>query len=188
MKKIIISALSVMVLGSIIFISCGKKTDDNAIAPGYVTDGMATGANPNLNNVTTTGNVATTSVANQNTTLPSVGQGGGWLSNTCASSPLKIVATSSTPGMVVSVEFTSAPVAGVYTLVSTAAANGPGKAFMTITNPTGQPTGTNWFSSGGTVTVTVTGTGVTVSFSNIACFQSGSVFPSVTASGQVACT
>jgi hypothetical protein len=90
--------------------------------------------------------------------------------------------------MVVTVEFTSAPTQGTYTLVSTAAANGPGKAFMTITNPTGQPTGTNWFSSGGTVTVTVTGTGVTVAFLSIACFQSGSVFPSVTASGQVACT
>ena len=186
MKKIIISALSVMVLGSIIFISCGRKNDPNAIAPGYVTDGMATGANPNLNNVTTTGNVATTSVANQNTTLPSVGQGGGWLSNTCASSPLKIVATSSTPGMVVTVEFTSAPVAGVYTLVATG--NGPGKAIMTITNPTGQPAGTTWFSSGGTVTVTTNGPAVTVTFTNIACFQSGSVFPSVTASGQVACT
>ena len=189
MKKIIISALSVITLGGIIFISCGKKNDPNAIAPGYVTDGMATGANPNLNNVTTTGNVATTSVANQSTFLPSIGQGSGWLSGTCTSSPLKIVATSSKPGMLVTVEFTSAPTqGGPYTLVSTAAANGPGKAFMTITNPTGQPIGTNWFSSGGTVTVAVTGTGITVTFLNIVCFQSGSVFPSVTATGQVACT
>jgi hypothetical protein len=35
MKKIILSALSVIVIGSIIFISCKPKNDNDAITPTY---------------------------------------------------------------------------------------------------------------------------------------------------------
>lgn len=52
MKKIILSALSVLIIGSIVFISCKKKNDDTAITPTYKTDSPSgTGANPNITNV-----------------------------------------------------------------------------------------------------------------------------------------
>lgn len=188
MKKIILSTLSIIALGSIIFVSCAKKTDDNAITPGYSADGKGTGANPNTTNVTTTGTIATTSAANQNSSMTGIGQGGVWTSINCSSpAPLCLSSNNSSLGTTITICFATAPVAGTYQLVSTAAANGPGKAFMTINNPTGQPTGTTWYSSGGTVTVTISGTSITASFNNITCFQAGSIFPSVAASGQVGC-
>lgn len=184
MKKIILSALSIIALGSIVFISCAKKTDDNAITPKYAVDGAGTGGNPNTTNVTTTGTVATTSAANQNSSM-SVG-GGLWTSAGC-SGQLCLTSTNSSSGASISICFSAVPVAGTYQLVSTAAANGAGKAFMTVSNPTGQPTGTTWYSSGGTVTVVVSGPSITASFNNITCFQAGSIFPSVAVSGQVGC-
>ncbi len=188
MKKIILSTLSILALGSIIFISCAKKTDDNAITPGYAVDGKGTGANPNTTNVTTTGTIATTSAANQNSSMTGIGTGGVWTSINCSTpAPLCISSNNSSLGTTVEICFTSAPTAGTYALVATAGANGAGKALLTITNPTSQPTGTTWYSSGGTATVVISGTSITVTFSNISCFQSGSIFPSVTVSGQVGC-
>ncbi len=187
MKKIILSALSVVAIVSIVFISCKSKNDNSAITPTYKDEATSTGGNPNTTNVTTTGTIATTSSANQNSTMSSIGQTGVWLSPNCGTvTPLCLTSNNSSTGTTVSICFTSPPVAGSYALVSSSAANGPNKAFMTITNPTGQPTNSTWFSSGGTVTVVV-GTGVTATFSNVQCFQSGSFFPAVTASGQVGC-
>ena len=186
MKKIILSALSIIALGSIVFISCGKKTDDNAITPTYSVDGGGTGANPNTTIVTTTGTIATTSAANQNSTMTGIGVGGVWTSVNC-SGQVCLSSNNSSLGTTISICFATAPVAGTYQLVSTAAANGAGKAFMTVSNPTSQPTGTTWYSSGGTVTVVVSGTSITASFNNVTCFQAGSIFPSVAVSGQVGC-
>ena len=188
MKKIILSAFSIIAIGSIVFISCAKKTDDNAIAPQYAADGAGTGANPQTTNVTTTGIIATTSTANQNSSMTQIGLTSLW-STTACSSPIQLCLTvnNNSIGTSVSICFTSPPVAGTYQLVSSAATNGPGKAFMTVSNPTGQPTGTIWYSSGGTVTVTISGTACTAIFNNITCYQSGSFFPAVAVSGQVGC-
>lgn len=186
MKKIILSTLAVLVLGSIIFISCKSKNSSNAITPTYKEEG-GTGGNPSITNVTTTGTVATTATAYQNSSMANVGLGGTWSSVGCSGQTCLTVNNSST-GTSISICFSSPPTAGTYQLVSSSAAlSGGGKAFMTVNNPTGQPTGSTWYSAAGSVVVTISGTSITGTFSNIACLQAGSAFPTVTVSGQVGC-
>lgn len=186
MKKIILSALSIIVIGSLVLISCAKKTDDNAIAPKYSADGAGTGANPQTTNVTTTGTISTTSVANQNSQFLNIGIGSLWSFNGCTTpAPTCLTESNSSLGATVSLCFNGPVTPGTYQLISSATAIPTGKACLTIINPTGQPTGTTWYSSGGTVTVT--GPPFVATFSNILCYQAGSIFPAVTASGQAAC-
>lgn len=188
MRKFILSALSVLVIGSIIFISCKSKNDSSAITPTYKEEG-GTGGNPSITNVTTTGTVATTATAYQNSSMTNVGLGGTWSSVGCSGQSC-ITVTNSSLGTSITLCFSAPPTAGSYVLVSTQAAltGTTGKAFMTVNNPTSQPTGTSWYSVGGSVTVTVSGGGaVTATFTNIGCLQSGSAFPTVTVSGQVGC-
>ena len=188
MKKIILSTLTVLALGSIIFISCKSKNDSNAVTPKYK-DEAGTGGNPNITNVTTTGTVATTSSPNQNSSMTAIGTGGTWSSVGCSGLSCLNISNSSL-GTSATLCFSAPPTAGTYALVSsTSALTGTtGKACLTLTNPTGQPTGTSWYSAGGSVVVTVSGSGaITATFNNIACLQSGSAFPTVTASGQVGC-
>jgi hypothetical protein len=187
MKKLILSAFSIIAIGSIVFISCAKKTDDNAITPTYSADGAGTGANPNTTNVTTTGTISTTSVANQNSQFLNIGLGGLWLLPGCTNpAPSCLTESNSSIGATVSLCFNGPVTAGTYQLVSSPTGIPVGKACLTITNPTGQPTGTVWYSSGGTVTVAA-GPPYIATFSSISCYQAGSIFPAVTASGQVAC-
>lgn len=190
MKKIILSAFSIIVIGCLVFISCKSKNDSNAITPTYK-DEAGTGGNPNITNVTTTGTVATTSGAYQDSQMTGIGgAGGSWSSVTCSTvSPAcaTISMNNSSLGTNVKVQFASCPMPGTYSLVSSTTLLGPTNAVLTVTSPTGQPSGTVWYSSGGTVTVTVSGTSTTVSFNNIACLQPGTNFPVVTLSGQVGC-
>lgn len=186
MKKLILSTLSILALGSIIFISCKSKNDSSAITPQYKEEG-GTGGNPSITNVTTTGTVATTATAYQNSSMTNVGLGGTWSSVGCSGQTCLTVNNTST-GTTISVCFSSPPAAGTYQLVnSSAGLAGGGKAFMTVTNPTGQPTNTTWYSAAGSIVVTISGTSITGTFSNIACLQAGSAFPTVTVSGQVGC-
>jgi len=188
MKKIILSALSVLILGSIIFISCKSKNDSKAITPTYKED-AGTGGNPSITNVTTTGTVATTSTAYQNSSMTNVGSGGTWSSVGCSGQSCITVNNSST-NTSITICFSAPPAAGTYQLVNSqsALAGTTGKAFMTVTNPTGQPTGSVWYSVAGSVVVgPITGTGITATFNNIACLQASSAFPTVTISGQVGC-
>ncbi len=187
MKKIILSALSIIAIGSIVFISCAKKTDDNAIAPQYAADGSGTGANPNTTNVTTTGTIATTSVANQNSSMTGIGTSGVWNTVNCTSVTNCLSSSNSSLGTSVSICVNGTVTAGTYQLVSSPTAIPAGKACLTISNPPQQPTGTTWYSSGGTVTITAVGPIFTAAFSGVTCFQSGSIFPAVTVSGQVGC-
>lgn len=187
MKKLILSALSVLAVASIVFISCKPKNDNSAITPTYKDEATSTGGNPNTTNVTTTGTIATTSSANQNSSLPGIGGNSSWVNPACGSPfPTHYTSTNLSTNTIVDIYFTTIPTTGSYAFVSSAAANGTGKAFMTITNPPGQPTGTVWYSSGGSASVTV-GANVNITFSSIACFQASSFFPQVTASGQVGC-
>lgn len=185
MKKIILAAFSVLAIGSLVFISCKPKNDADAITPTYKEEG-GTGGNPNIDNVTTTGTVSTTSGATQDSQMSNIGVGGSWSSVGCSGQSC-ITVNNASLGTGVTVCFSSAPTAGTYQLVSSSTQLGPGKAFMTVTNPTGQPSGTSWYSSGGTVNVTINAPSITVSFNNVACLQSGTNFPVVTVSGQVGC-
>ncbi len=186
MKKIILSAFSILVVASIIFISCKPKNDSDAITPTFKDDATGTGGNPTITNVTTTGTISTTSTAMQNSQMTNVGLGGTWTSVGCSGQTCITVNNTST-GTSISVCFSVPPVAGTYALVSSQSQLGPNKAFMTVTNPTSQPTGSTWYSTNGTVIVTISGTSITASFSNVSCLQSGSNFPVVTVDGQVGC-
>ncbi len=188
MKKIILSTLSILAIGSIIFISCKSKNDNSAIKPTYKEEG-GTGGNPSITNVTTTGTVATTSTAYQNSSMTNVGLGGTWSSVGCSGQTC-ITVNNSSIGTSITLCFSAPPTAGTYALVSSQSAltGTTGKAFMTVTNPTGQPTGSIWYSASGSVLVTVsTGGAITATFSSIACLQASSAFPTVTISGQVGC-
>lgn len=189
MKKIILSLFSVAILGSVIFISCKKKTDDSAITPGYTKDGAGTGANPNTTIVTTTGTVATTSTANQNSNFPGIGTVGTWASINCSTSPAPSVIqiSNSSLGSTVSIYFNGPVSAGTYALVSSNTSIPVGSACLVISNPPSQPSGSTWNSASGSITVTNTGNAYTATFNNIACYQASSTFPSVIASGQVGC-
>ena len=185
MKKIILSAFSVLVIGCLVFISCKSKNDSGAITPTYKEE-AGTGGNPNITNVTTTGTVSTTSGAFQDSQMTGIGVGGSWSSVGC-SGLTYLQVTNSSLGTTVRIDFSTTPTAGTYQLVSSSTQLGPGKALLTVTNPTGQPSGTTWYSAGGSVSVTVNAPSITAAFSNISCLQSGTNFPVVTVSGQVGC-
>lgn len=188
MKKIILSICSIVAIGGIIFMSCTKKNDDTAITPGFAKDGIGTGANPNTTIVTTTGTVATTSTANQNSNFAGIGQSAAWSSVGCVAGQTCLVVTNSSLSSNVSVCFSGPVIAGTFALVSNPNSIPVGSACLKIENPSSQPAGTTWYSASGSVVVTEPTTGkFTATFSGIACFQSGSTFPTVTASGQAAC-
>lgn len=184
MKKIFLSALSVIAIASVVFLSCKSKNDSSAITPTYKDQATGTGNNPNTTQVTTTGTVATTGSASQNSSL-NVG-GGSWSSQGCSGQTC-LTGDNSSTGTNVTLCFSSVPTAGTYTLVNSVAQLGPGKAVLTISNPPSQPSGSVWYSSGGSVVVTISGSSITGSFSNVACVQQSAGFPVVTASGQVGC-
>lgn len=185
MKKLILSTLSILAIGSIVFISCKSKNDSDAITPTYKDEASSgTGGNPNITNVTTTGTIATTSTQ-QNSSMTSVGVGAAWTSPGCAGQTCLSNVNTST-STTITICFSSAPTPGSYQLVSSSSLLGPGKAFMTVANPPSQDAGSVWYSSAGNVTVTGTGP-ITAAFSNIACYKTPGSFYSVTVSGQVGC-
>jgi hypothetical protein len=187
MKKLILSALSVCVIGSIIFISCKPKNDTDAITPTYKDEASSgTGANPNITNVTTTGTIATTSTQ-QNSSITGINDvGSPYLNAPCQAGQTCISSYNTSTATTITVCFSTPPTAGPYTLVSSNSLLGPNKAFMTVINPPGQDAGSSWYSGGGTVNV-ATASGVEVSFSNIACYKTVGSFYSVTVSGKVLC-
>jgi hypothetical protein len=191
MKKIILSALSVIVIGSIIFISCKPKNDSDAITPTYKDEASSgTGNNPNITNVTTTGTIATTSTQ-QNSSMTGVGIGSSWTSLGCQAGQSCLTNTNTSTGTVIQVCFQGTITSGTYQLVNNSGLLGPTKAFMTVTNPPGQDAGTSWYSSAGNITVTVPAPPalgpIIATFSQIACYQTPGSFYSVTVSGQVGC-
>lgn len=188
MKKIILSTLSVIAVTSIIFISCKSKNDGDAITPTYKQD-AGTGGNPKTTDVTTTGTIVTTGNM-QSSSMYSVGIGSTWQSSGCSGQTCLEVNSPTSQGgtgTTVTLCFLTAPTAGTYQLVSSMSLLAPGKACMTVFNPTGQDANTTWYSSGGTVNVTVNAPSITATFANVACYQPTNSFYSVTVSGQVGC-
>ncbi|MFN8116948.1 MAG: hypothetical protein U0W65_12600 [Bacteroidia bacterium] len=189
MKKLILSALSVIFVGSIVFISCKPKNDNDAITPTYKDEAPGgTGNNPNITNVTTTGTIATTSTQ-QNSTMTNVGVGAAWTSTGCQAGQTCLTNVNTSTSTTVTICFSTPPTAGSYQLVNSSSLLGPGKAFMTVTNPPSQDAGSVWYSSAGTITVTVGGSGnpIKAFFNNIACYKTPGSFYSVTVSGEVGC-
>lgn len=190
MKKIILSALTILVVGSVVFMSCTKKNDDSAITPTYKDQAVTgTGNNPNITNVTTTGTISTTSVAMQNSSISNIGIVGLWTSSNCTPGQTCLSITNSSTGTTISICFSVTPTAGTYQLVNSAAllTSGPNNCFMTVTNPPSQPTGSVWYSNSGVVTVATSGTGIVASFNSIICTQTPGSLPVVTVGGQVGC-
>ena len=187
MKKIILSALSVIVIGSIIFISCKPKNDNDAITPTYKDEASSgTGNNPNITNVTTTGTIATTSTQ-QNSSITNINDvGSPYLNSPCQTGQTCFSSFNTSTSTTITVCFSAPPTAGPYTLVNSSSLLGPGKAFMTVVNPPSQDAGTTWSSGGGSVMVS-TASGVEITFSNIACYKTIGSFYSVTVSGKVLC-
>jgi hypothetical protein len=186
MKKIILSAITTLVVASFILISCKSKNDKDAITPKYKNE--SGGGNPYYDpmNVTTTGTTAATGT-HQSSVMTDVGVGSEWLSSGCTATITTLSNTNSSTGTIITISFLSTPTAGAYTLVSSQNQLTAGKAFMTVYNPPGQDANTSWYSSGGTCNVAVNGTAITATFNNIACYQSANGFYSVTVSGQVGC-
>lgn len=190
MKKFILSALSIFVIGSILFISCKSKNDSDAITPTYKDEAQGgTGNNPNVTNVTTTGTIATTSTQ-QNSSMSSVGIGAAWTSYGCQAGQTCLTNINTSTSTTISVCFSGTITTGTYQLVNSSALLGTGKAFMTVSNPPSQDAGSNWYSSAGSINVTVSpapATDIKGTFSNIACYKTPGSFYSVTVSGQVGC-
>lgn len=187
MKKLILSALSVLVIGSIVFISCKSKNNSDAITPTYKDEAPnGTGANPNITNVTTTGTIATTSTQ-QNSSITNVGTGSQWLSYGCQAGQTCLTNVNTSTSTTITVCFSTPPTAGTYQLVNSSSSLGTGKAFMTVTNPPSQDAGSTWYSQAGNITVVVNPPSITASFSNIACYKTPGSFYAVTVSGQVGC-
>lgn len=185
MKKLILSAFSVIAIASIVFISCKPKNDSDAITPTYKDEATGTGGNPNITNVTTTGTIATTGTQ-QSSVMTGIGQGVNWSSVGCSGQSC-ITVSNTNLGTTVTICFAGPPAAGTYQLVNSVGLVTPTTACLTVYNPTGQNTGTAWYSSSGTVVVTVNGSAITASFSNIPCYETPGSFYSVTVSGQVGC-
>lgn len=187
MKKLILSAFSIVVVGSIIFISCKSKNDSDAITPTYKDEASTgTGNNPNITNVTTTGTIATTSTQ-QNSSMTNIGIGSTWLSYGCQAGQTCLTNINTSTQTTITVCFLNPPTAGTYQLVSSNAQLTSTKAFMTVSNPPSQDAGSVWYSAAGNLNVTVNAGSITGAFSNIACYKTPGSFYSVSVSGQVGC-
>jgi hypothetical protein len=190
MKKIILSAFSILVIASIVFISCKSKNDSDAITPTYKDEApTGTGNNPNITNVTTTGTIATTSTQ-QNSSMSSVGIGSAWTSYGCQAGQTCLTNINTSTSTTISVCFSGTITTGSYALVNQNTPLTTGKAIMTVINPPSQDAGSVWYSSAGTVNVVVSpapATDIKATFSNIACYKTPGSFYSVTVSGQVGC-
>lgn len=185
MKKLILSTFSILILGSIIFISCTSKNDKDALTPTYKDD-VGTGGNPNITNVTTTGTIATTSTQ-QNSSMTNVGIGATWLSYGCQIGQTCLTNINTSTQTTITVCFLNSPTTGTYQLVSSNAQLSSTKAFMTVSNPPSQDAGSVWYSAAGNITVVVNAPSITASFSNIACYKTPGSFYSVSVTGQVGC-
>lgn len=191
MKKLILSAFSILAIASIIFISCKSKNDSDAITPTYK-DESGTGGNPNITNVTTTGTIATTSTQ-QNSSMTNVGIGSTWLSYGCQAGQTCLTNVNTSTQTTITVCFLNPPTAGTYQLVSSNAQLTATKAFMTVSNPPSQDAGSVWYSGAGNITVSLSVVtppaipSITATFSNIACYKTPGSFYSVSVSGQVGC-
>lgn len=95
----------------------------------------------------------------------------------CGSSSVELVFGSSSP-----------IISGIYSITSGPPL--PGQVRLKISDPPGQPSGFQWYSTvpSQTITVTTMTTGATIAtFTNITCTQTSTSTPIVTASGTMAC-
>lgn len=179
MKKLIILSAS---LTLVLTYSCKNKNTKNSVSPTYKESSYGTAANPNIGEVTVTGNVTPENPATQNS---NVMVGTGWNFDACTSTGNVLTGRLAGTSTEISLTFATAPSNGTYNLTS-AVPTGT-NCRLIVKDAPGQPRGINWYSKGGQVTVTITGTSVSVSFCDIECYQEKYLFPRVMACGYLIC-
>ena len=182
MKKLCISAISILALSALFVVSCKIKNNDN-ITPTYRNQSTGTGANPNINVVTVTGQQEATNPATQNSSLQVGSLMSGWAFDGCVSHPNYFLAKNGST--IIKVEFASPITTGTFAL--TAGIPNMAEARITVYGAPGQPDEVVWYSKSGSVTVTFSGGIYKASFTNIPCLQQNFLFPTVTLSGDVIC-
>lgn len=180
MKKLLISGGLFLAVTTLLVVSCKTKNNDN-ITPTYRNQSTGTGANPNLNVVTVTGEQHIDNPATQNSSLQTGSLG--WIYDSYSNHPTYFKAQNGST--VILVQFSGNITAGNFPL--TAGTPGPGQARIVIYNAPGQPDGIAWYSKSGMVNVTGSASVFTATFSNIPCLQQNFLFPIVTLSGSVIC-
>lgn len=181
MKKYLFLGSTLLTICSLVFLSCEKKNNSNAITPTYKEEANGTGGNPNANNPTVTGTSTITNPASQNSSL-FVG-GSGWSNPTC-------VSTGSTTlraingNIDVTLNFLTPPVTGTYNI---AGSPGQGSCSMIVQNAPNQPAGIVWYGKTGVVSVQSSTSSINASFSGIQCVQQTFNFPAVSVSGNIGC-
>jgi hypothetical protein len=180
MKKIFFSALCFVAFSALLIVSCKLKNNDK-ITPTYRNQSTGTGANPNMNVVTVTGEVPVSNPATQNSSLQV--STAGWNFDSYATHPTYFKAQNGTTTIMI--QFSGNITAGTFNL--TAGPPGAGQARIIVYNAPGQPAEITWYSKSGTVTVTGTIPNFNATFSNVPCVQLNYLFPVVTVSGSVIC-
>lgn len=180
MKKIFISSALLLIFTTLLIVSCRIKNNDN-LTPTYRNQSTGTGANPNINVVTVTGEHTVDNPATQNSSLQTGSSG--WNYDSYSSHPTYFKAQNGST--VIMIQFSGNITVGNFVL--TAGTPGPGQARIIIYNAPGQPDGIAWYSKSGMVNVTGSTPNFTATFSNIPCLQQNFLFPVVTLSGSVVC-
>jgi hypothetical protein len=182
MKKLLMSATIGLAFCTLLVVSC-KYKNNNDITPTYRNQSTGTGANPNINVATVTGQQTVDNPATQNSSLLISNNASGWGFDSYASHPTYFKAQNG--NTVILVQFSGPITAGNYALTS--GTPGLGQARIIVYNAPGQPNDIGWYSKSGMVTVSSTASGFTATFSNVPCLQQNFLFPVVTVSGNVIC-
>lgn len=168
----------VLITAIVVSFACQKKENSDAIAPTYGSTG-----NPYPNNQTVTGSTSFTNPATQNTSVD-VGNSAGWTNPTCLTTgSITLRAFKGSTEVVLS--FAQIATTGTYNIASVA--QGTVSCALQINNASDQPAGVSWFGKTGTVYVTVSPSNITAILNNCVCTQSNFNFPTVMATGFIAC-
>jgi hypothetical protein len=187
MKRVFTSFVLVAFATAFVLWSCEKKNDSNSVAPCYKAD-CGTGANPNPNNVTTTGAVPPNNNEPTGNSSTVVNQGSGWLFTSCSTStPIVTTSISALKGSEkVTLNFLITPTTGTYNVSSSLVGNS--SVVVTVENANNQPGGIIWYGSGGQVSVVTGSTSIQATFiGTIPCRRQSSPFPNVNLSGSLGC-
>ncbi|MBL7931801.1 MAG: hypothetical protein JNL60_07865 [Bacteroidia bacterium] len=176
MKKQLL-VFGLMITAVLVTISCQKKNDSDAIAPTYGSTG-----NPYPNNQTVTGSTSFTNPATQNSSID-VGNSVGWTNPTCLTTG-SITLRAFKGSTEVVLTFAQPALTNTYSIGTP---QGTVSCGIQINNAPNQPAGISWLGKSGNVIVQVSASNITAVLNNVVCTQSNFNFPTVLATGFVAC-
>jgi hypothetical protein len=190
MKRFFATGVLAICAATFVFLACEKKNDNNAITPGYKAD-TGTGANPNPNNVTTTGVVPPNTNEPTGNSTTNVG-GSGWTFTSCGTAT-QVTATSISAingSEKVTLNFLSPPATGTYN-VSSSLINA-NSVVVIVENARNQPSGITWYGAGGTISVVTSSNSINATFISsstnpVVCKRQTHQFPAVYLSGTMGC-